>query len=117
MCTCLSSAISTIRGIKLRQGKYLFTGPESLRMETASDLWLRKLGHMVKAAKLPGVHPHRFRRTFAAELLKKRVPMEEVSCCSAIDHIVELVGGGESEDRACLAYNFVLVTRSVKDYA
>jgi integrase len=73
------SVMNTIRGIKLRQGKYLFTGPESLRMETASDLWRRKLGHVFRAAQIPGAHPHRFRHTFAVELLKKGVPMEEVS--------------------------------------
>jgi integrase/recombinase XerD len=73
------SVMNTIRGIKLRHGKYLFTGPESLRMETVSDLWRRKLGHVFKTAKIPGAHPHRFRHTFAVELLKKSVPMEEVS--------------------------------------
>lgn len=71
--------MNTIRGIKLRHAKYLFTGPESLRMDTASDLWRRKLGHVFRAAKIQGGHPHRFRHTFAVELLKKGVPMEEVS--------------------------------------
>ena len=71
--------MNTIRRIKLRHGKYLFTGPESLRMETASDLWRRKLRHVFRAAKIPAAHPHRFRHTFAVELLKKGVPMEELS--------------------------------------
>ncbi len=71
--------MNLIRSIKLRHGKYLFTGPESLRMETASDLWRRKLKAVFKLAKVESAHPHRFRHTFAVELLKKGVPMEEVS--------------------------------------
>jgi integrase/recombinase XerD len=71
--------VNLIRSIKLRHGKYLFTGPESLRMETASDLWRRRLGGVFKLAKIESAHPHRFRHTFAVELLKQGVPMEEVS--------------------------------------
>jgi site-specific recombinase XerD len=48
-------------------------------METASDLWRRKLAVVFKAAKVEGGHPHRFRHAFAVELLKNGVPMEEVS--------------------------------------
>ena len=73
------AVMNIIRGMTLRHGKYLFTGPESLRVDTASDLWRRKLGHVFKWAKIDGGHPHRFRHTFAVELLKKGVPMEEVS--------------------------------------
>ena len=48
-------------------------------MDTASDLWRRKLGHVFRLAEIEGGHPHRFRHTFAVELLKKGVPMEEVA--------------------------------------
>jgi integrase/recombinase XerD len=48
-------------------------------METASDLWRRKLAQVFTTAKVQGRHPHRFRHTFTVELLKKEVPMEEVS--------------------------------------
>ena len=54
-------------------------GPESLWMEAASVLWRRKLAVVFAAAKVQGGHPHRFRHTLAVELLKKGVPMEEVS--------------------------------------
>jgi len=72
-------AMNLVRGIKLRHGKYLFTGPESIRMESAADLWRRRLRKVFKTAKVPQAHPHRFRHTFAVELLKKGVPIEEVS--------------------------------------
>lgn len=52
---------------------------ESLRMETAADLWRRRLRRVCKIAKVPQAHAHRFRHTFAVELLKKGVPIEEVS--------------------------------------
>lgn len=71
--------MNLVRAITPKHGEYLFTGPGSLRMETASDLWRRKLATVFKTADIPGGHPHRFRHTFAVELLKNGVPMEEVS--------------------------------------
>jgi integrase len=70
--------MDVVRAIRPKHGEYLFTGPESLRMETASDLWRRKLAVVFTAANVEGGHPHRFRH-YAVELLKNGVPMEEVS--------------------------------------
>jgi excisionase family DNA binding protein len=52
---------------------------ESLRMESAPELRRRRLRTVFKIAKVPQAHAHRFRHTFAVELLKKGVPIEEVS--------------------------------------
>lgn len=68
-----------LKRVPLRHGKYFFTGPQSLRMETVTDLWRRKLARVFRLASVPNGHPHRFRHTFAVELLKRGVPMEEVS--------------------------------------
>jgi integrase/recombinase XerD len=68
-----------VKRIRPRHGKYLFVGPESLRMETASDLWRRKLTRVFTAAGIEHGNPHRFRHTFAVELLKNGVPVEDVS--------------------------------------
>jgi integrase len=71
--------VERLKQIRLRHGRYYFTGPRSLRMDSAADLWRRKLARTFKAAKIPNGHPHRFRHTFAVELLKEGVPIESVS--------------------------------------
>lgn len=60
-------------------GGYLFLRGESTRLETCTDLWRRQLARVFKKAKIPGGHPHRFRDTFAVELLLAGVPIEHVS--------------------------------------
>jgi integrase len=65
--------VARLSSTRLRHGKYYFTGPSSTRMETVTDLWRRKLVRTMKAAGIEGQrHPHRFRDTFAVELLKRR---------------------------------------------
>ena len=58
---------------------YLFLRGESTRLETCTDLWRRQLARVFKNAKIPNGHPHRFRDTFAVELLLAGVPIEQVS--------------------------------------
>ena len=60
-------------------GGYLFLRGESTRLETCTDLWRRQLARVFKNAKIPKGHPHRFRDTFAVELLLAGVSIEHVS--------------------------------------
>ncbi len=72
--------VARLRTTRIRHGKFFFTGPSSIRMETVTDLWRRKLVRTMKAAGIEGQqHPHRFRDTFAVELLKDGVPIQDVS--------------------------------------
>ena len=58
--------------------KYFFwTGGGS--KETAAGNWRRSLRKLFKLAGVIGGHPHRFRDTFAVELLLAGVPLEQVS--------------------------------------
>jgi integrase len=49
-----------VRSLPLIRGHY-FLGPESMRIETITDLWRRKLARVFTAAGIQGGHPHRFR--------------------------------------------------------
>ncbi len=48
-------------------------------VETARKKWTESLADLFTAAKVPGGHAHRFRDTFAVELLKAGTPIERVS--------------------------------------
>lgn len=58
---------------------YLFLRGESTRLDTCTDLWRRQLARVFKNAEISNGHPHRFRDTFAVELLQSGVPIEHVS--------------------------------------
>lgn len=60
-------------------GGYFFLRGESTRMDTCTDLWRRELSRVFTNAKIANGHPHRFRDTFAVELLLAGVPIEHVS--------------------------------------
>lgn len=60
-------------------GGYYFLRGESTRLDTCTDLWRRQLSRVFKQAKIANGHPHRFRDTFAVELLLAGVPIEHVS--------------------------------------
>jgi len=71
--------VERLKAVRLRHGKYLFTGTRSVRGETAAELWRTKTGRTTAVAGIVGGNPHRFRHTFAVELLLQGVPMENVS--------------------------------------
>jgi integrase/recombinase XerD len=58
---------------------YLFLRGNSVRLDTCTDLWRRQLARVFTDAKIANGHPHRFRDTFAVELLLSGVSIEHVS--------------------------------------
>jgi integrase len=58
--------------------RYFFWSGESNPKSAVGD-WQRTLRRVFKLAKVPGGHAHRFRDTFAVELLKAGVPLDRVS--------------------------------------
>jgi len=56
---------------------YFWTGESKL--QTATGDWQAKLKKLFERAALPDGHAHRFRDTFAVELLLARVPLERLS--------------------------------------
>jgi integrase/recombinase XerD len=72
---CLIQALEVVRGTS---AKYFFwTGGGKLK--SAVGDWQRSLKKLFRLAKVPGGHAHRFRHTFAVELLLAGVPIERVS--------------------------------------
>jgi integrase len=68
-------ALDAVRGTSV---KYFFwTGQGKLK--SAVGDWQRSLKKLFALAKVSGGHPHRFRHTFAVELLLAGVPIERVS--------------------------------------
>jgi site-specific recombinase XerD len=57
---------------------YLFISG-STRLDTVTALWRRKMHHVFEIAGVAGAHPHRFRHTFAVDLLSKGVDIKTVS--------------------------------------
>jgi integrase/recombinase XerD len=66
-----------LEAVKRPNGYFFWTG-ESKRSSVA-DTWRKRLAPVFKAAQVLGAHPHRFRDTFAVELLLAGVPLERVS--------------------------------------
>lgn len=58
-------------------GEFFFAAGEN--HETQTGRWRRRLKRLFTLAKVANAHPHRFRDTFAVDLLKAGVPMERVS--------------------------------------
>jgi integrase/recombinase XerD len=56
---------------------FFWTGAS--RVHSAKGKWQRRLQRLFELAKVPTAHPHRFRDTFAVELLLAGVPLDRVS--------------------------------------
>ena len=48
-------------------------------MQAAASVWRKRIAEVFKAAKVADGHPHRFRDTFAVDLLQRGVSLESVS--------------------------------------
>jgi integrase/recombinase XerD len=62
---------------RLSERYYFWTGKSTLH--TAIGIWQRTLSNLFELAGIVGGHAHRFRDTFATELLLNGVPIEQVS--------------------------------------
>lgn len=62
---------------KSSEGHFFWTGKSKLH--SAIGKWQRRLQNLFKLAEIQGGHAHRFRDTFAVELLLTGMPLEEVS--------------------------------------
>ena len=62
---------------KSSDGHFFWTGKSKLH--SAIGKWQRRLQTLFTLAEVEGAHAHRFRDTFAVELLLKGVPLERVS--------------------------------------
>jgi integrase len=74
--------IERLRVLPLVRDKYFFMGARgSERIESVTDTWRKKLNRVFEIAGpfTHKPHPHRFRHTFAVDLLQKGVPIEDVS--------------------------------------
>ena len=69
--------VQELNVLPLFYGYFFVSG--SLRKETVANNWRRKLELVFEAANVAGAHPHRFRDTFAVNLLRKGVYLETVS--------------------------------------
>jgi integrase len=74
--------VRALKALPLVREKYFFmTGRGSERLESITDVWRKKLKRVFQVAGpfTSTPHPHRFRHTFACDLLQKGVPVDDVA--------------------------------------
>jgi integrase/recombinase XerD len=67
-----------LRRTPLKNSKYFFWSGHS-QVQAAASVWRKRLSHVFAEAKVKDCHSHRFRDTFAVDLLSKGVSLEGVS--------------------------------------
>ncbi len=70
---------NSLRGLRKANPTYFFWSGRS-KLSSVTDLWrTHRIKPIFDAAEIKNAHPHRFRHTFAVELLKKGVPAGTVA--------------------------------------
>jgi integrase len=77
-CPLPDFVVTALEAAPRTSGKFFFWTGSSKLKSTVGD-WQRSLGKLFELAQVPDGHAHRFRHTFAVELLLAGVPMERVS--------------------------------------
>jgi integrase/recombinase XerD len=77
-CPLREDVIQALELVSGTHEKYFFWTGEG-KLKSAVGDWQRSLKKLFALAKVPAGHPHRFRHTFAVELLLAGVPIERVS--------------------------------------
>ena len=72
--------IAALDTVRRRNGYYFWSGAS--RKSSVCDTWRKWLAPVFGAAAIPDAHLHRFRDTFAVELLPAGVPLERSLFCS-----------------------------------
>ncbi len=77
-CPLPDFVVKALKEIPRSSERYFFWTGES-KLQSATGDWQAKLKRLFRLAKIPDGHGHRFRDTFAVELLLAGVPLERVS--------------------------------------
>jgi integrase len=70
--------VDALESFRAANNTYFFWSGAS-SPDTIAKLWMRKLQWLFERTKIEGAHSHRFRDTFAVEMLLSGVPIERVS--------------------------------------
>jgi len=77
-CVVPGMVVEALEAAPRSSDRYFFWTGEST-VHSAKGKWQHRLQRLFEFAKVPGGHPHRFRDTFAVELLLAGVPLDRVS--------------------------------------
>lgn len=77
-CPLHDDVIQALDAVRGTSEKYFFWTGES-KLKSAVSVWQEALSRLFRLAKVRAAHPHRFRHTFAVDLLLASVPIERVS--------------------------------------